>query len=317
MRIEGERILITGGAGFLGRHLARALAARGSSVVIVDRDDTHLAAVQDLARTKGVTIVRGDVRSPVDLAVVRGCSGVFHLAASPDVRAGEAQPAAVFEDNVLATARLLEAMRDAGVSRLLFPSTSTVYGEATVVPTPEDYAPLAPVSVYGASKLAGEGLIHGFAATHALTAVIVRLANVVGDGATHGVVFDLVRKLRANPKELEILGREPGTQKSYVHVDDTIAAMLQAWAATDEGVGTFNVGSEDAITVRELADEVCAAMELDGVAYRWTGGVDGGGWKGDVKTMALAIDRLQALGWRPRHGSAEAVRLAAAALAKT
>lgn len=283
--------------------------------MILDRDEGHLAAVADLAKSKEVTLVHGDVRSPVDLAVVRGCTAVFHLAANPDVRAGDERPAEVFEDNVLATARLLEAMRDAGVTRLGFPSTSTVYGEATVVPTPEDYAPLAPVSMYGASKLAGEGLIDGFAATHDLTALVVRLANVVGGGATHGVVYDLVHKLRSDANRLEILGRDPGTRKSYVHVDDTIEAMLHAWSCVDRGVETFNVGSEDAITVRELADEVCRAMDLGDVEYRWTGGVDGGGWKGDVKTMALAVDRLKARGWRPRHYSAESVFLAAKALA--
>lgn len=317
MKLEGERFLITGGAGFLGRHLARALVERRASVVIVDRDPRHLEAVRDLARSRGVTLVHGDIRHEEGLAAVRGCTAVFHLAASPDVRAGEQRPGDVFEDNVLATARLLERMRDEGVTRLGFPSTSTVYGEATVVPTPEDYAPLAPVSVYGASKLAGEGLIHGFAANHELTAIILRLANVVGGGATHGVAYDLVRKLGTNPRELEILGREPGTRKSYVHVDDTIGAMLHAWSVVDAGVETFNVGSEDAITVRELADEVCTALGLAGVAYRWTGGVDGGGWKGDVKTMALAVDRLKARGWRPRHGSAESVRLAAKELSKT
>lgn len=313
MAVEGERLLVTGGLGFLGRHLVRALLARGASVTVLDRAGPF--AAEALAPPGRLSVVRGDLLT-IDLGpALRGCSGVFHLAASADVRATEAEPRAVFENNVLATARLLDAMDAADVTRLGFTSTSTVYGEASVVPTPEDFPHLAPISVYGASKLAGEGLVHGFAARHDVAAVAWRLANVVGPGATHGVVVDLVRKLQENPKELEILGRDPGTRKSYVHVDDTIDAMLLSWSRDDAGVSTFNVGAEDAITVREVADTVCRALGRAGVRYRWSGGVGGGGWRGDVRTMALAVDRMKALGWRPRHGSAESVLLAAKALA--
>ena len=315
MRVQGERVLVTGGLGFIGRHLCRALVARDASVVALDRETPGAEALQDLVRSGRLEVVHGDLRT-ADLApALRGCASVFHLAANADVRTAEERPREVFEDNVLATARLLDAMHDAGVTRLGFPSTSTVYGEPSVVPTPEDHEPLAPISVYGASKLAAEGLIHGYAANRELTAVVWRLANVVGGGATHGVAFDLVRKLKASPAELEILGRDPGTRKSYVHVDDVLAAMLHPDADAPHGVETFNVGSEDAITVREVADAVCRAMGLAGVAYRWTGGVAGGGWTGDVRTMALAVEKLKARGWRPRHGSAESVSLAAAALA--
>jgi len=315
MRIEGGRVLVTGGLGFIGRHLARALVARGASAILFDRDERRASSVEDLVTSGRVEVRHGDLRTADLSPVLRGCTAVIHLAASADVRAAEERPQDVFEQNVLATARLLDAVAAAGIREFGFPSTSTVYGEATVVPTPEDYSPLAPLSLYGASKLAAEGLIHGFAARHSVGAMIWRFANVVGGGATHGVVFDLVNKLKANPSELEVLGREPGTRKSYVHIDDAIDAMLLTWSALDWGVETVNVGSEDAITVREVADEVCRAMGLRGVRYRWTGGVGGGGWKGDVRTMALALDRLTAGGWRPRHRSADAVRLSASALA--
>ncbi|TLZ51249.1 MAG: NAD-dependent epimerase/dehydratase family protein [Methanobacteriota archaeon] len=315
MQIEGERFLVTGGAGFLGRHLVPALQRRGASVVVLDRDADRLKTVGASSSGAPVTTVRADLRSDGLGPALRGCSAVFHLAANPDVRQGEQRTREVFEDNVLATARLLDAIQDAGITRFAFPSTSTVYGEATIVPTPEDYSPLAPTSVYGSTKVAGEGLIHGFASRHPLTAIILRLANVVGGGATHGVVYDLVRKLSDDARELEILGRDPGTRKSYVHVDDVVEGWMHAWSSVKEGVETFNVGSEDAITVRELADQVCTAVGAHNVTYRWTGGVDGGGWKGDVKTMALAIDRLKARGWRPRHGSAQSVLLAAKSLA--
>jgi UDP-glucose 4-epimerase len=310
MRLQGERVLVTGGLGFIGRHLCRALAANGASVVALDRE-----GAEDFGGEGRVEMIRGDLRTADLGPPLRGCGAVFHLAASADVRAAEDRPREVFEDNVLATARLLDAMHDAGVTRLGFTSTSTVYGEAAVIPTPEDHEPLAPISVYGASKLAAEGLVQGYAANRELTAVVWRFANVVGGGATHGVVPDFVRKLRASPSDLEILGADPGTRKSYVHIDDIVEGMLRSWSVVDRGVETFNLGSEDAITVREVADAVCGAIGLAGVRYRWTGGVDGGGWKGDVRTMALAVDKLRARGWRPRHGSAGSISLAAKALA--
>ena len=311
MWIEGEQVFVTGGAGFIGRHLVRALLARGATCVIIDRDRRGSKSLGDLVTADRVVVQPGDLRF-VDLSsALRGCTAVVHLAAHADVRSGEDHPRDVFEDNVLATARLLDAMGTAGVTRLGFASTSTVYGEATVLPTPEDYAPLRPISIYGSSKLAAEGLIHGYAAKHGLSAVVWRLANVVGPGGTRGVVPDFIRRLRANPKELEILGRKPGTRKSYVHVDDVVDAMVRTWPKARRGVEAFNIGSEDAITVKEVADLVCRALELPKVRYRWTGGANGGGWRGDVRGMTLAVDRLKARGWRPRHRSAEAVLRAA------
>ncbi len=315
MRIEGERFFVTGGLGFIGRHLVRALVYRDATVVVLDRAG-KAGALEDLVAAGRVRVMRGDLLTGDLAAAMRGSSAVVHLAASPDVRLTEERPQEVFENNVLATARLLEGVAAANIPRFGFASTSTVYGEPTVLPTPEDYAPLEPISLYGASKLAAEVLLRGHARSQPLTAVVWRLANVVGGGATHGVVYDLVRKLRANPRELEILGREPGTWKSYIHIDDTIEAILHAWSAVDEGVEAFNVGSEDAISVREIADRVCEGMGLSGVTYRWTGGVDGGGWKGDVRKMALAVDKLKACGWKPRRGSGDAISRAAAEIAR-
>lgn len=309
MRIEGEQVLVTGGLGFIGSHLVRALAGAGATCLVIDREDRDEAKVRDLVDARQVAIVHGDVLSARLEPLLDGCTAVFHLAASADVRSAEERPREVFENNVLATARLLDAMAAEKVTRLGFTSTSTVYGEAAV-PTPED-APLLPISLYGASKLAAEGLLHGYAAHQPLTAVVWRFANVVGEGATHGVLYDFARKLRANPRELEILGRDPGTRKSYVHIDDIVAAMLHSWSVAEGGVEAYNVGSEDAITVREIADAVCGELGLAGVGYRWTGGVDGGGWKGDVRSMLLAVDKLKGTGWSPRHSSMEAVRLAA------
>jgi UDP-glucose 4-epimerase len=314
MRIEDERFLITGGLGFIGCHLVRALVLRGARCLVLDRA-RGVDPIADLIASGKVAVQHVSV-PPANLAELLGdCTAVFHLSASADVRQAEQYPREVFANNVLATAKLLDAMHEAGVTRIGFASTSTVYGEPAVVPTPEDHAPLHPISVYGASKLAAEGLLHGWAKEGG-TAVVCRFANVVGGGATHGIVHDFVWKLKASPGELEILGREPGTHKSYVHINDTLRAILLAWSRVGEGVSVFNVGTDDAISVRNVADAVCGAMGLRDVSYRWTGGVDGGGWRGDVRRMTLRVDRLKALGWQARYGSAEAVALAAREIAR-
>src|SRR5438445_154269 len=161
-------------------------------------------------------------------------------------------------------------------------------------------------------KLASEALLSAYAHTFGISAVIFRLANVVGARSGHGVVVDLVRKLSRDPKRLEIIGSDPGTAKSYVHVDDVVAGIRAGVQATTGPVAVYNIGSEDAITVRSIADAICHELGLPGVAYAWTGGAGGGrGWAGDVRVMQLAIERLKRTGWQPRQTSEEAVRAAA------
>jgi len=194
---------------------------------------------------------------------------------------------------------------------LIFTSTSTVYGEPTKIPTPEDYAPLKPISTYGASKLACEALISAYAYTYDFKAIIIRLANIIGPRSKHGVIHDFIQKLNKNPTQLEILG--DGTQnKSYLYITDCIKAMLLTLEKSTEQVDVFNVGSEDQVTVTEIAQTITHEMGLTSVEFKLTGGVDGGrGWKGDVKNMLLDIDKIKALGWKPKHNSKQAVREAA------
>jgi UDP-glucose 4-epimerase len=237
------------------------------------------------------------------------------LAANPDVKLGAEDTRVHLEQNLLATYDLLEAMRKSRVRKIAFTSTSTVYGEATVVPTPEDYGPLLPISLYGASKLACEALISSYCHTFDMQCWIYRFANIVGERGTHGVLVDFIRKLRANPDELEILGS--GQQKkSYLEVSDCVEAMLHCVKGSDGQVNVFNIGSEDFVDVTEIADIVACQMGLSGVRYRYTGGIDGRGWKGDVKVMLLGIDKIKKLGWKPQMGSAGAIRAAAKALLK-
>jgi UDP-glucose 4-epimerase len=206
-------------------------------------------------------------------------------------------------------------MRRHGVRHLAFTSTSTVYGRATVLPTPEDYGPLLPISVYGACKLAAEALIAAYAGTFGLDALLFRFANVVGPRSTHGVTFDFVRKLRADPKELEVLG-DGRQSKSYVSVADTVAGMLHAARHAPAGVHPYNIGSLDAIPVTEVAAVVADVLGLK-PKLKFTGGTkDGAGWVGDVKAMALDVSLLRGLGpgWTPKDSSAQAIRAAAESL---
>ncbi|MGC9209814.1 MAG: NAD-dependent epimerase/dehydratase family protein [Acidilobus sp.] len=308
------RFVVTGGAGFIGSHLVELLLKEGHSVVVVDDLSTgRLEFLKGVMGDPNLRFIRGDLRDPqVASEAIKGSDAVFHLAANPEVRIGAQDPASIYEQNVRVTFNVLEAMRVHGVKVIGFASSSTVYGEARVMPTPEDYAPLEPISVYGASKLAGEAMVSGYAHTFGWTAVSFRLANVVGLRSTHGVIYDFIQKLRRNPAELEVLG--DGTQsKSYIHVSDAVRAMYHLLSeSVRRGVTyeVFNVGSEDRVSVLEIASIVSSEMGLSPRIYA-TGGVDGGrGWKGDVKYMLLDVRKAASWGWRPTMNSREAVRRA-------
>jgi len=215
--------------------------------------------------------VKVDLSSKPELDEVfrkKSFSEVWHLAANPDVRVGSENPDEIYRNNVLATYNLLEAMRKNNVDRIIFTSTSTVYGEAKVIPTPEDY-PTIPISIYGASKLACEAMISSYCHTFDMKAWIYRFANVIGKRSNHGVIYDFIMKLRRNPEELEILGN--GEQnKSYIYVSDCIEAMFYGLKA-DDRVNIFNIGSEDQIKVKRIAEIVCEEMGLN-PKFRFTGG---------------------------------------------
>ena len=312
------RHFVTGGAGFIGSHLVDALLARGESVLAYD--DLSGGKREFLAQHEAnprFRFVQGDVLDGADLALaMQGADLVWHVAADPDVRTSGLRAEIHVRQNVVATLRVLEAMRVTGVKRIAFTSTSTVYGEATLIPTPEDYAPMHPISLYGASKLGSESLISAFCHTFDLQGVSFRFANVVGPRSTHGVTYDFYHKLKNDPKRLEILG--DGRQlKSYFHVDDCVAAMLHLADRMPARYDVFNIGSEDAIDVLDLARTAIEAWGLKDVKLEPTGGVDGGrGWKGDVRRMGLSIEKIRKSGWSPRLTSAEAIRATALALAE-
>jgi len=305
------RILVTGGAGFIGSHLVDALMSRGFEVVVLDNLSSGcLENVAKWLKDSNFRFVRGDLLSLDEvLNVLDGCRIVFHLAANPEVRVGSISPNIHFRENILATFNLLEAIRKAeNVERLVFTSSSTVYGEAEI-PTPENCALLRPISVYGASKLACEALISAYAHSYGFNAYIYRLANIVGPRSRHGVIVDFVKKLSENPRELEILG-DGAQSKSYLYVDDCVEALLLSLERSLGHFEIFNVGSEDQVDVLTIARIVAEEMGLANVKFRLTGGVNGGrGWIGDVKNMLLDISKLKKVGWKPRYNSLEAVKL--------
>ena len=310
------KVLVTGGAGFIGSHLCEKLAARGFEVLIFDNLSMGSEEnVADLLKSGAAKLVKGDIRSFDKLyEAVRGCKAVFHFAANPEVRIGD--PETHFQHNLYGTYVVLEAMRKADVKDVVFASSSTVYGDAKVLPTPEDYGPLKPISVYGASKLGCEALISSYVHTYGFKGVALRYANVVGPRSKRGVIKDFIAKLLKDPHRLEILGDGKQT-KSYIWIEDAVNATLTAWKKTQSGFEAYNVGSEDAISVTEIAEIVVSVMELKDVEFHYTGGVMGGrGWVGDVKYMHLKIDKLKRLGWKPKYNSREAVRLAAKVILK-
>jgi len=312
-----SKVLVTGGAGFIGSHIVDALFNRTGEVIALDNlSSGRIENLQEATRRTSFKFVAGDLKKFANLTeILNGVSLVYHFAANPEVRIGPVEPSVHFEENLLTTFKLLEAMRASSEAKtMVFASTSTVYGQPTRLPTPEDYGPMLPISTYGASKLGCESLISAYAYTHGIRGLILRLGNCVGARSRHGVVSDFIHKLRAIPNELEILG--DGTQiKSYVHVTDCVNAIFlsaESFLRSDKMVEVYNLSSPDQVSVKRIAEIVVEELALKGVKMRFTGGVDGGrGWFGDVKVMHLSVAKLMRLGWRPKLNSEGAIRAAA------
>ncbi len=309
-----QKVLVTGGAGFIGSHLVDSLIGRGVKVRVVDNlSSGDLENIQRWLHDSRFEFVQGDLEDPGTVSQsTDGVQAVFHLAANPEVRVAEVDPSIHVHENLLTTFNVLEAMRKTGPSMIVFFSSSTVYGEPKEIPTPEDYGPLVPISVYGASKLGCEALISSYCHTFGMRGLVFRLANIVGGRSRHGVIVDFVGKLLENPMELEILG-DGSQSKSYLYVSNLVDAVflaLESYLRNRETFEVYNVGSSDQVNVRRIAKTVADEMGLQGVKFDFTGGVDGGrGWKGDVKTMLLSTGKLLSLGWKPRLNSEEAVRM--------
>ena len=308
--------LVTSGAGFIGSHLVDRLVSDGWKVRILDNFSS--GRIENMEHHKGnrdVEIMKGDLKNrDVDEKVVRDVDVVFHYAANPEVRVSTTNPEIHFNENVVATFNLLEAMRKGGVKEMVFASSSSVYGEPEEIPVGED-VPMRPVSVYGASKAACENLICAYSRLYGIRVVVLRYANVVGPRLRHGVVWDFINKLRNKPRELEILG--DGEQvRSYIYIDDAVDATMLAWRKAAGQYEIFNVASEGWITVNEVADIITSVLGSNPIKKVYKPMLHGVGWLGDVKRIALKIDKIKSLGFKPFMNSREAVRKSASYVAK-
>ncbi len=307
MDLTDCRVLVTGGAGFIGSHLTEHLLQNGNQVVIAD----NLSNGQNTWVPGQAEFISADFTQLTEIKkIVDGeFDIVFHLAARKDPN--DDNPRGQFAENTAMTHNLLERCRQVGVDHFVFASSSTVYGEAPR-PTPEDYAPLEPISAYGAAKLGEEGLVSTYAHSHDLKAYVFRFANVVGPRLRGAVISDFIEKLRENPETLQILG-DGKQEKSYMHVNDCVGAMAHviehaSQIAPDRPLHTFNLGTKTTTPVDTIADIVSAVLEVD-PHYEYTGGERG--WAGDVPRMRLSTSKLAALGWKSELHSTPAVRKAA------
>lgn len=299
------RIVVTGGAGFIGSNLVDYLLARGHSVVAFDNFSTGRQEFLDVARrSSNFTSVEGDTTDPA--ALVRAFAGaefVYHLAANADVRRGTEHPRKDLEQNTIATYNVLEAMRETGIRRLAFSSTGSIYGEPEVFPTPEDAPFPVQTSLYGASKLAGEGLIAAYCEGFGFQAYIFRFVSLLGERYSHGHVFDFFRNLRRDPSQLRVLGN--GQQrKSYLYVQDCLDAMQVAIDRSDKKVNIFNLGTDESCRVVDSIGWITGHLGISPV-LNYTGGERG--WIGDSPLISLDCSRIRALGWKPRLSIREGV----------
>ncbi|MEO8051120.1 MAG: NAD-dependent epimerase/dehydratase family protein [Acidobacteriota bacterium] len=316
--MTSTRTFIVGGAGFIGSHFTdRLLDGGAAGVTLYDNFSSgrewHYAHHRHDSRLR---VVRGDAKDlPALQQAMRGHDTVIHLASNPDIARAATEPDIDFREGTFLTQQVVEAMRVTGTPNLLYASGSGVYGDLGAFEIAEDHGPLLPVSTYGASKLAGEAMISSYCAMFHLQASVFRFGNVVGPRQTHGVGFDFVRRLLADPTQLRILGN--GAQsKSYIHVDDVVTAVLLAHGKRTKSFEVFNVATGDYIRVSEIAKLALEVVGLDpdNVHFAYTGGDRG--WQGDVPVVRLNTDRIQRLGWSCQRNSRCALHASMQSLAQ-
>jgi UDP-glucose 4-epimerase len=315
MIVRVDRILVTGGAGFVGCSLVTKLMNESDHYIAV-YDNLSTGSKENILswfESPRFKFIFADMKDNSSLEkAVEASDAVVHLAANPVVALGSNDTKIDFYENLVTTYNLLEAMRKSrDCKKLIFASTSTVYGEANLLPTPENYGPLIPISLYGATKLACEGLISGYCHTFNMSGIGVRLANIIGPLSKHGVVFDLVNKLLANPAYLEVLGN--GMQrKSYMHIDDCIDALLRvSEIQSDVKFDVYNMGTDDAITVIDIAKLLFQKLPIGPQKIKFNDMHQGRGWSGDVREFLLDSTKIKKLGWTAKYNSTQAVSFVA------
>lgn len=309
-KIEFGKCFVTGGAGFIGSHLVERLLAEGNTVAAYDNLSLGKREwIEHHVNNPYFTFVQADL---LDLATLKeamaGHSIVMHLGANTDIRKGNSDPRVDLENCTIGTFNVLEAMRANRISKLIFTSSSTAFGEAPVKPTPETVGPLLPISLYGAGKVAGESLISAYCHLFNMEAWMFRFSNVVGARMGHGVVYDFIQKLRQNPKELEIMG-DGNQEKNYFLVEDCLDGIFVAFRNSNKQCDVFNLGGESTIKVTDIAKIVVEEMGLNDVCFKYTGGERG--WPGDVPVVHLDTGKMRQLGWTPKHTAEEVIRITA------
>jgi len=292
------RYFVTGCAGFIGSNLADRLLAEGHTVIGYDNFSTGQDRfIASAVQSSHFRLVHGDTLDlPALSEAMRGTDFVFHFAANADVRFGTVHPGKDLEQNTIATYNVLEAMRANGTKRIAFSSTGSVYGEAQVFPTPEDAPFPVQTSLYGASKLAGEGLIQAYCEGYGFQGFIFRFVSILGERYSHGHVFDFYKKLLQNPDELFILG-DGHQRKSYLYVQDCIDAMLFVIEQAQEKVNIYNLGTDEYCKVNDSVGWICEHLGLN--PHRTYAGGERG-WIGDNPFIFLDTTKIRALGWKPK-----------------
>jgi UDP-glucose 4-epimerase len=298
-------ILITGGSGFIGSNLAGYFVSKGYDVTVFDNlSSGKVENITSNINRSNFNLIRGDVRDKEFInSSMKGVEEVYHLAADPSVKDSATNPEGSFRINVDGTFNVLEAARKNDVKKIVFTSSSTVYGETKVLPTPEDH-PEIPISNYAASKVADEVYISSYAFTYGIKGVVLRLANIFGPPSMHGVMYDFYNKLQADPSKLEILG-DGKQSKSYLYISDCIDAITLASRKQRKIYDYFNVGSTEMTTVDEVARSMCSVLGIK-PKFRYTGGKRG--WTGDVVKMLLSSKKIEKLGWKKKVSLKEGVK---------
>ena len=309
--IEFNSALITGGAGFIGSHLAEKLVNEGIETKVLDNFATgRKENFSECIYNQNFSFFNLDLgKLGKQEDYLENVEAVFHMAADPEVRTGYDKPEDSFNQNIVNTFNLLQRIKNSKVKKIVFASSSSVYGDAKVLPTKEEYGPLCPISHYGASKLACEAMVSSFCHNYNIRGIILRPANVIGSRGRHGLIWDLVHKLKNDKSGLEVLGDGKQT-KSFIHISDAVKGILQSIKKHKDDVEIFNIGSEDSIEIINVAKAVCKNMKLPDIEIFTTGGIENGrGWKGDIKSAHLDISKLKNLGWHPKLSSLEAAEL--------
>ncbi len=300
------KALVTGGAGFVGSHIVDRLIDTHEVVVIDNLSAGLLENFEHHKDDERFTFIKGDITIDADLErALEGVDIVFHFAAQPDVKLSVEKPLFDFETNVIGSMKLLNLMRLKDIQRMVFASSGgVVYGDAEIMPTPEEISP-RPISNYGAAKAAFEMYLSSFSELYGIDSVSLRFGNILGPRLTHGVVYDFYMKLKQNPKRLEVLGN--GLQeKTYLDISDAVNAVLILSDAALKGFNPVNVSSEETIQVRRIAEILVEGLGLDDVHIDYTG--ERRGWAGDVIKTSLSVERLKSHGWKPQFGIEQSIR---------